>query len=88
LIEFLRERKLIFYIDLARSNPLKPVVGDEKLLKAFAVLCARDCHRVPVLDGNGNIKKLTTQYSVIEYLYKNKDKYAHALAHTVCFSFV
>jgi hypothetical protein len=58
-------------------------LGNEKLLNAFGVLSARDCHRVPVIDGNGNIEKLITQYGVIEYLYKNREKYPHALAHTV-----
>jgi hypothetical protein len=70
---------------LARSNPFKAVSSDEKLLRAFEVLCARDCHRVPVLGEDGNVKKLITQYGVIEYLYKNRDQYPIALAHTVSF---
>jgi CBS-domain-containing membrane protein len=75
----------VFWLDLSRSNPLRPVASDDKMLHAMSVLSGRGCHRIPVLDAEGSIKKLITQYSMIEYLYKHRTSYAQVFGKTVSF---
>jgi CBS domain-containing protein len=61
------------------------VASDDKMLHAMSVLSGRGCHRIPVLDAEGSIKKLITQYSMIEYLYKHRTSYAQVFGKTVSF---
>lgn len=55
----------------------------DSLLKTCSALSKRTCHRVPVLDSDGNISKLITQFSIISYLYNHRESFQNSLKHTV-----
>lgn len=64
---------------------MHPVTSNSDLCTALKLLSARGCHRIPVLNAEGDVEKLITQYGIIEFLYKNRANYSEDLKKTVSF---
>ena len=65
-------------VDLCRRNPFKPVTGDATLMEVCKIL-STGTHRVPVVDGEGNVTNIISQSSVISYLLNNSNNDANLL---------
>ncbi|PRP77853.1 hypothetical protein PROFUN_14141 [Planoprotostelium fungivorum] len=63
--------------DLSRRRPFHCIQSTDSLMKVMEVL-AKGAHRVALLDEQGQITKIVSQSSVIQFLSKNvRDKISH-----------
>jgi hypothetical protein len=53
---------------LARRNPFKPFKLEQSIAEAIPLLGSKGCHRLPVMNSDGELVNILSQSSVIDFL--------------------